>query len=170
MQSSFIQHILKVCKTLNDFSVQYLIIGGTAVAFHGHYRDTTDSMGRALGKHDFDFWFNPTLENYHNILKSIKALGKDVTRLENESTPNPKRSFLRFEFEEFKIDFLPEVTGLKSFNESFSNRQQSKVFDIVINILSLEDLIITKEANPRKKDINDIQELKKIQDNNSDKE
>jgi hypothetical protein len=105
MQSSFIQHILKVCKTLNDFSVQYLIIGGTAVAFHGHYRETTDSMGRALGKHDFDFWFNPTLENYRNILKAIKALGKDVSRLENESAPNPKRSFLNLNLKSLRLIF-----------------------------------------------------------------
>jgi hypothetical protein len=164
MQSSFIQHILEVCKTLNEYSVEYLIIGGTSVGFHGYYRDTTDGLGRVLGKHDFDFWFNPTLENYQNILKAIRALGKDVSRLENESAANPKKSFLRFEFEEFKIDFLPEVTGLKSFGKSFSTKHQSKVNDIIINILSLDDLIAAKEVNPRPKDLEDILQLKRIRD------
>jgi predicted nucleotidyltransferase len=162
MQSSFVQHILEVCKSLNNFSVQYLIIGGTAVGFHGHYRDTTDNMGMPIGKHDFDFWFNPSLENYFNVIKAIKALGKDVSRLENESAPNPKKSFLRFEFEEFKVDFLPEVAGLTFFNESFSRRRQTQVNGIIIKILSFEDLMKTKETNPRQKDLNDIIELKKI--------
>lgn len=107
MYSSFVQHILEVCKTLNNHSVQYLVIGGTAVGFPGHYRDTTDSNGNPFGKHDFDFWFNPSLENYYNILKAMKALGKDVSRLENEIAPKPKKSFLKFDFEDFKIDFLP---------------------------------------------------------------
>lgn len=164
MYSSFVQHILEVCKTLNDHSVQYLIIGGTAVGFHGHYRDTTDAAGSPFGKHDFDFWFNPSLENYYNILKAMKALGKNVSRLENEIAPNPKRSFLKFEFDDFKIDFLPETRGLKTFSESFSRRQQSVINNIAINIISLEDLIIAKQTNPRQKDLNDILELKRIRD------
>lgn len=165
MENSFLQRILEVCKSLNDFSVEYLIIGGTAVGFHGYYRETTDSAGQLLGKHDFDFWFNPSLENYYNILKAMKELGKDVSRLEKESAPNPRKSFLRFEFEEFKIDFLPEVIGLKSFSESFSKRRQSMIDNVTINIVSFEDLITTKEANPRDKDLKDILELKKIRDN-----
>ena len=162
MQNSFLQRFLEVCRILNDFSIQYIVIGGTAVGFHGFYRDTTNNEGQPSDKHDFDFWFNPYSENYYNIIKAMKVLGKDVSHLENESAPNPKKSFLRFEFEDFKIDFLPEVRGLKSFNESYSKGLQSKIDDIVIYILSFEDLIITKETNPRQKDLNDILELKRI--------
>jgi predicted nucleotidyltransferase len=162
MQNSFLQRILEVCKALNDYSVQYLIIGGTAVGFHGYYRDTTDTIGQSLSKHDFDFWFNPTLQNYYNILKAVKSLGKDVSRLETEIAPNPKKSFLKFEFDEFKIDFLPEAKGLKAFNESFSRRRESVVENVHISVISFEDLLITKQTNPRQKDLDDILELKKI--------
>ncbi len=164
MQNSFLQRILEICKVLNDYSVQYLIIGGSAVGFHGYYRETTDNTGQLLGKHDFDFWFNPSHENYYNILKAMKALGKDVTRLENESSPNPKKSFLKFEFKEFKIDFLPEASGLKSFNESFSRRWEANFNDVIICIVSFEDLMITKHAHPRQKDLDDILQLKRIRD------
>lgn len=164
MQNSFLQRILEVCKALNDYTVQYLIVGGTAVGFHGYYRDTTDNMGKSINKHDFDFWFNPTLENYYNILKAVKSLGRDVSRLETEIAPNPKKSFLKFEFNEFKIDFLPEIKGLKTFNDSFSKRRESVVCDVHISIISFEDLLVTKQTNPRQKDINDILELKKIKE------
>lgn len=162
MQNNFLQRILEVCKALNDYSVQYLIIGGTAVGFHGYYRDTTDNTGQPLSKHDFDFWFNPTLENYYNILVAVKSLGKDVSRLENEIAPNPRKSFLKFEFDEFKIDFLPEAKGLNNFTESFSKRRVSAVNNVLISVISFEDLVLTKQTNPRQKDINDVLELMKI--------
>jgi predicted nucleotidyltransferase len=129
---------------------------------------TMDQFGLPTEKHDFDFWFNPNYENYYNILKAMKSLGKDVSRLEKESSPNPKKSFLKFEFEEFKIDFLPEIKGLDSFNESYSNSKKSIVNSTEFNILSLEDLIKTKETNSRAKDISDLEELRKLKDNNSE--
>ena len=48
---------------LNKHSVEYLIVGGTAVGFYGYSRGSTASNGSALGKHDLDFWSNPNLEN-----------------------------------------------------------------------------------------------------------
>lgn len=131
MYSAFTEHILNICKTLNANGVQFIIVGGTATGFHGFNRMTMDQFGLPTEKHDFDFWFNPTYENYYNILKAMKSLGKDVSRLEKESSPNPKKSFLKFEFEEFKIDFLPEIKGLNSFNESFSNSNTNYVYNLV---------------------------------------
>jgi predicted nucleotidyltransferase len=168
MYSAFTEHILNICKTLNTNNVQFIIVGGTAAGFHGFNRMTMDQFGLPTEKHDFDFWFNPNYENYYNILKAMKSLGKDVSRLEKESSPNPKKSFLKFEFEEFKIDFLPEIKGLDSFNESYSNSKKSIVNSTEFNILSLEDLIKTKETNSRAKDISDLEELRKLKDNNSE--
>lgn len=168
MYSDFTEHILKICKTLNANNVQFIIVGGTAAGFHGFNRMTMDQFGLPTGKHDFDFWFSPNYENYFNILKAMKSLGKDVSRLEEEAAPNPKKSFLKFEFEEFKIDFLPEIKGLDSFNESYSNTKKSIVNSIEFNILSLEDLIKTKETDSRAKDISDLEELRKLKDNNSE--
>jgi predicted nucleotidyltransferase len=34
VENSLIESILKVCKILNMHSVKYLVVGGTAVAFH----------------------------------------------------------------------------------------------------------------------------------------
>ena len=165
MYSSFIEHILKVCKTLNENNVQFIIVGGTATGFHGFHRMTTDSFGVPTEKHDFDFWFNPNYQNYFNILKAMKTLGKDTSRLENEPSPNPKKSFLKFEFDDFKIDFLPEIKGLDSFNNSFSNSKKSVIDLVEFNILSLDDLIKTKEKESRPKDISDLEELRKLRKN-----
>jgi|JI9StandDraft_2_1071091.scaffolds.fasta_scaffold264343_2 predicted nucleotidyltransferase len=166
MYNDFTKHILRVCKSLNEFRVHFVIVGGTASGFHGFYRLTVDYNGLPTEKHDFDFWFDPTYENYFNILKAMKSLGKDTSRLESESAPNPKKSFLKFDFEEFKIDFLPEIKGLESFSNSYSRASTSIVGSVEFKILSLEDLIKAKESDSRPKDISDLEELRKLRDKN----
>jgi predicted nucleotidyltransferase len=164
MYNDFTKHILRVCKSLNQYEVKFIIVGGTASGFHGFYRMTLDYKGVPTEKHDFDFWFDPTYENYFNILKAMKALGKDVSRLESETAPTPKKSFLKFDFEEFKIDFLPEIKGLGSFTNSFSESSKSIIDSIEFRILSLEHLIKAKESDSRPKDLSDLEELRKLRD------
>ncbi len=61
MKNSLLDSVLSICKLLNKHGVEYLIVGGTAVGFYGYYRGSTSSDGSLLGKHDLDFWYNPTL-------------------------------------------------------------------------------------------------------------
>jgi hypothetical protein len=58
MENSLIESVLNVCKILNKNSVEYLIVGGTAVALHGFYRQSYTSSGKLTEKHDLDFWYN----------------------------------------------------------------------------------------------------------------
>lgn len=164
MHNDFTKHILEVCKSLNKNGVKFIIVGGTASGFHGYYRMTQDYYGEPTQKHDFDFWFDPTYENYFNILKAMKSLGKDTSRLENESNPNPRKSFLKFDFEEFKIDFLPEIKGLDSFSQSFDKSSHATIDSVDFTILSLDDLIKAKEFDSRPKDISDLEQLRKLRD------
>tara|TARA_R110002049_G_scaffold110715_1_gene259846 strand:- start:101 stop:622 length:522 start_codon:yes stop_codon:yes gene_type:complete len=154
--------ILNICKILTENSVEYIIVGGTALAFHGHYRSTRLPSGEISDKHDFDFWYNPTYENYYNLLRALESLGIDVTKFREESAPNPKKSFFRHEFEDYKIDFLPEIIGLDKFSTSYINCEESDINGIEIPILSSDDLIKSKEAIAREKDVDDIAELKSI--------
>jgi hypothetical protein len=52
---------------LDRHNVEVIAIGGLAVAYHGHRRV---SGGQAKGeiKAEFDFWYNPTTENYVRLL------------------------------------------------------------------------------------------------------
>ena len=44
MKNSLIDSVLVVCKALDEFSVEYVIVGGTAVALHGYYRHSTKDV------------------------------------------------------------------------------------------------------------------------------
>ena len=75
--------------------------------------------------------------------------------------PNPKKSFFRYELEQFTLDFLPELKAPLKFELSFEKREVVALNGIHIPFISYDDLIVDKEINARSKDINDIEQLKK---------
>lgn len=156
------QKLIEICAVLQTHSVQYLLIGGTAVGFHGYYRMSSQMDGTISEKQDFDFWYNPTYTNYFNLLFALKELGNDVDEFIKEQTPNPRKSFFKFAFNNFTIDFLPVVDGLSSFSLSHKKRKLSIIENIEISIISKDDLLISKSQTARKKDFDDIEKLRSI--------
>jgi hypothetical protein len=108
---------------LRTYDIEYLIVGGTAVALHGYFRITTDVDGKPNEKHDLDIWYNPTYKNYFNLLEALNQLGLDTIQYKEESTPNPKKSYFKFETDDFSFDFLPELLSLKKFGTSFEKKE-----------------------------------------------
>lgn len=75
MEKNLTDEILQVCNILNKNAVHYLIVGGTAVAFHGYFRWSQNSSGTHTEKFDLDIWYNPTYDNYFKLLKALSELG-----------------------------------------------------------------------------------------------
>ena len=61
------ESILKVCGVFNKNFVEYIIVGGTAVALHGYFRRSMNMAGAIADKPDLDFWYNPTYQNYFKL-------------------------------------------------------------------------------------------------------
>ncbi len=97
--------LLRVCHLFEKNNVNYIIVGGTAVALHGYYRHSTNIAGELSDKPDIDIWYNPTYENYFNLLKVLNELGEDIKKFENEQSPNPRKSFFKLDFAEFLSTF-----------------------------------------------------------------
>lgn len=164
MRNSLIEGILTICKILNTHSVEYLVVGGAAVALHGFFRQSYDSTGQPTLKPDLDFWYNSTYDNYFRLLNALEELGQDVTAFRADIAPNPKTSFFRFEKTEFTVDFLPELPGLSKFRASYDRRVTSEIYEIEISFIGYNDLIQSKQALGRPKDIDDIEQLKSRRD------
>lgn len=139
----------------------YMAIGGTAVALNGYYRISTNIAGEVTDKPDIDIWYNPTYENYFNILKVIEELGQDISDFRNEQSPNPRKSFFKFEFDDFTCDLLPEIKGNIKFPDANKRKETVEINETQIHFMNYDDLLKDKEATARKKDIEDIEELKK---------
>lgn len=52
-------------KLFNQFKVDYILVGGYAVIFHGYNRTTGD----------LDVWVKPTVNNYRKMLLAFKVFG-----------------------------------------------------------------------------------------------
>jgi hypothetical protein len=106
------------------------------------------------------FWYNPTYENYFNLLKALKDIGFESDFID-EKDPDPNKSFFKYEFDEYKLDFLPNIIGVKKFNKSYKNRYVITLDGIELSFISYDDLITTKEHSKRDKDKIDIEMLRK---------
>lgn len=164
MDNNLKNSLLTVCKLLEKHNVKYILIGGTAVALNGYYRHSINIAGELTDKPDIDIWYNPTFENYFNILNVMEELGQDVTEFKNEQSPNPRKAFFKLDFEEFTLDILPEIKAPIKFIEANRRKETVELVEIQIHFLNYFDLIEDKKATARKKDLEDIEQLKKIQD------
>lgn len=124
MDESLKRSLMVVCYLLEKYKVEYLIVGGTAVALHGYYRISKNNAGEILDKPDIDIWFNPTYTNYFNIIKVMGELGQDISEFEKEETPKPRKSFFKLEFEGFYLDFLPEIKSRIIFSEAYQRKKR----------------------------------------------
>ena len=77
------QYLIKVCTILNSHNVQYMVVGGAAVSHYGFNRPSGIGQSRSELKADLDFWYNPTVENYQNLVHALEELEIDTSDLKN---------------------------------------------------------------------------------------
>lgn len=97
----------------------------------------------------------------------LKSLGQDIAKFKDEQALNPKKSFFRYEFEQFTLDLLPVLKAPLKFGMSFQNRVVVTLGGINIPIIGFDDLIADKVANGRPKDIADVGQLKSLKLSNN---
>lgn len=146
----------------NRNAVEYMVIGGTAVSYYGDYRKSKLSSGQEVDIPDLDLWYNPTYPNYFRLLKALKELGRDVTRYEEETAPDPRNSYFEYEFDDYTLDLLPKINPPIKFGEAVTRRTVIRDNSgVEIPFIGLEDLILNKQALGRQKDFDDIENLRR---------
>jgi hypothetical protein len=159
------ESIQKVCSILNKHEVEFIIVGGAAVGYHGYRRISGPSMYKPEIKTDLDFWYKPTTENFSKLVKALRDLEVNIDSLE-KIIFDPKKTFLKIPHSNFHTDFLPQMLGLESFSECKKNSSKEVLDDNVLHILSYDDLIKNKMVVGRTIDKEDIKELDKIKKSN----
>jgi hypothetical protein len=123
-------------EALNNNEVDYLIVGGYAVIFHGYNRTTED----------LDVWVNPTPSNYTKLKKAFSEFGRSLFDLTQE------KFLLVDHYDVFTfgrppvcIEILTAVKGLH-FDDAFAN-SSIQIFDNVnVRMIDVRDLITAKRA------------------------
>ena len=158
--SQLLESIVAVCQVLNNHTVDYLVVGGSAVAYYGYFRHSITMAGIPADRPDVDVWYSPTYANYFKLLDALVALGQDVAKYKSEQTPDPKKSFFRYEFDHFTLDLLPSIKSAITFGPASARREIIDLGGVAIPFLDFEDLIADKQATARPKDFNDIEHLR----------
>ena len=129
---------------LNAHEVKYLIVGEYAVNYHGYIRFTGD----------LDFWIWIEKENIKKLLSAINEFGFGSLKLNSTDFVNPE-NIIQFGVEPNRIDLLVDVDTL-NFEQCYTRRVIQKKEGVEINIISIDDLIIAKEAAGRPQDLADV--------------
>ena len=131
----------------NAQNVEYLIIGGYALAFHGAPRYTGD----------LDILVRPDPANAQRILKALSLFGFGLLSLAAADFENPEQ-VIQLGEPPVRIDLITPVTGV-SWEETFSSRVPGNYDDIPVYFLGWEPFIRNKRAIGRAKDLADIEAL-----------
>ena len=136
--------------SLNNFNVDYMVVGGYALSFHGKPRHTGD----------LDIWINISEDNAQKMIEVLKDFGMASLGMTKNDFLQ-KGGIAQIGYPPLRIDILNEIDGV-NFEEAWANHLQVDVDGILIKYIGLDDLIKNKEISGRPRDISDIKELKKL--------
>lgn len=134
-------------KLLNQHEVEYLLIGGYAVAFHGYVRYTGD----------MDIFVRLSNENAKRVHKVLIDFGFPESAVPLELFEEKGR-IIRMGVPPMRLEILNTISGV-TFEECYERRTIQVVEDIHVNFINLDDLKKNKAASGRTKDLNDLEHL-----------
>lgn len=132
---------------LEKHQVDYMIVGGYAVAFHGHPRFTKD----------IDIFFAVDKNNISKIRNVLIEFGYGEDNLNDELFIN-ERNVITLGVEPNRIDLINNIDGL-TFDEARANAVKGKYGKFEVVFIGLKDLIRNKQSTKRTKDKADAEEL-----------
>ena len=133
--------------SFNARRVEYMIVGGYALAFHGAPRFTGD----------LDLLVKPDSENARRVLRALEEFGfasvgltaADFVRLDQ---------VVQLGVPPVRIDIITSLTGI-SWEEAFAGRVAGRYGDLPVFYIGREQFIANKRAAGRKRDLADIEAL-----------
>ena len=134
-------------RLLNKQQVEFVIIGGYAVAFHGYVRATQD----------MDIFFRSSDDNARKILRGLQNFGFSVDEAILNDLCDPG-SIIRMGIPPVRIEMINTISSL-SFNEVWERRIGGNYGNVAVNYISYADLLTNKKASGRPKDLADFDEL-----------
>lgn len=131
----------------NGAAVEYMVVGGYAVAHHGYPRATGD----------MDFWVRRSPENAERVLRALDAFGAPRDLVTREDLQDPD-VVAQIGIEPNRIDILTAVDGVE-FDDAYPDRVLARVGEIDIPFVGVHHLLMNKRATGRPQDLTDVARL-----------
>jgi len=140
----------ELLQLLNEFEVEYLIVGGFAVMKYGEPRYTKD----------LDVWVHNSTENSRRIVEALSRFGAPLEHDRITAKTFTEQIVYQMGIAPVRIDILTEITGV-SFPDAWKKRVASTFFGVPVHFISFEDLVTNKRTLGRSSDLKDMQQKPK---------
>jgi predicted nucleotidyltransferase len=149
----FIDRHQQLILNMLEAHVDFIIIGGYSVIYHGYKRTTGD----------MDIWLKPDNANKPKIISALEKceIDKDSLKAIDELDLTGYVVFSMWEEPE-KVDFITKINQVK-YEEADKEKVFAETEGMKVPFLHLNHLILSKINTGRGKDKADIEELQKIE-------
>lgn len=137
----------QILALFNKHRVEFLVVGGYAVAFHGYPRFTRD----------VDLFYHQTSENADRILAALTEAGFSKISLTKEDLLHPQMNY-KLGRPPNQIDLNPDVKGV-AWATASRTANRGEILGQPVRFVDFDTLIVTKRAAGRPQDLADIDGL-----------
>jgi hypothetical protein len=132
--------------------VEFLVVGGYAVAAHGLPRATKD----------IDLWVGCSPANASRVITALKRFGAAVSEIREKDFLQPGITF-QIGIPPRRIDIITEIEGVQ-FQDAYPNRISANLEGISVPVISRSDLLTNKRTLGRPQDLVDATWLAENED------
>ncbi|WP_395146463.1 DUF6036 family nucleotidyltransferase [Armatimonas sp.] len=147
MAMTLSQDFKEFLQSLNDNQVRYLIVGGYAVALHGHPRYTKD----------IDIWLWLDTKNAQKIVQALNEFGFASLNLKPDDFLDPG-TIIQLGYPPNRIDILNSLSGV-NFEACYPTHIEVQIDGITLPFIDIENLKKNKQASGRMQDLADVENL-----------
>jgi hypothetical protein len=141
------EQAVQIARAFDEEKVDYLFIGKSAAIL----------LGYPFVTQDVDVFADRTPENGRRIVRALKKIGFNLgTEVENEIIAG--KDFVQMKGGPFDLDVIFAPDGIPSFAEAKSR----EIFVEGFHIANLRDIIASKRASRREKDLLDLEYLERF--------
>jgi predicted nucleotidyltransferase len=132
---------------LNENQVEYLLIGGYAVGYHGYPRATVD----------MDIWIGRSPATAEKMVRVLREFGFDVPNLSADLFLREDQ-IVRMGVPPIRLEIFTAIPGV-DFVSCYQSRVLAEIDGVSVHVISLEHLKANKKASGRSKDLADLENL-----------
>ena len=140
---------IRFCECLNQFQVDYVIVGSEAVAFHGVPRYSAD----------FDTFVRATRVNLFRVMAAFEIFGAaELARALEPEIWAKSGATVRLGTPPLQVDVLLQLTGA-SYDQVSAGAVAGDYGRVPVRFIGLQELLTNKRAVGREKDLADVAAL-----------
>lgn len=139
-------------RSLNHHGVEYLIVGGYAVGYHGFVRATGD----------LDVFVDISETNADKLIGAFRDFGVDAPEL-TRAVFMEGGKIVRIGIPPLRLEVMNEISGV-TFAECYASRIEEIIDGVRMNFIDRVNLLANKRAAGRPKDLADVDALTKSKD------